>query len=49
MAPLAGAGVQAILIDLRDLTFLDSSGVHALLAAWRRAKVEKTEVGLQSN
>jgi anti-anti-sigma factor len=31
-------GVTAIMLDLRDLTFIDSSGLHALLQARDRAK-----------
>lgn len=32
-------GVASIVLDLRDLTFLDSTGLHAILDAWRRAEV----------
>ena len=31
-------GVQAVMVDLRDLTFIDSSGLHAFLQASTRAK-----------
>jgi anti-sigma B factor antagonist len=30
-------GATGILLDLRDLTFIDSTGVHALIEAWDRA------------
>ena len=29
-------GIRAIMLDLRDLTFIDSSGLHALVRAYRR-------------
>jgi len=32
-------GTTAILLDLRDLTFIDSSGLHAFLQAGKRAEV----------
>ena len=32
-------GTKAILLDLRDLTFVDSSGLHAFLQAGKRAEV----------
>ena len=38
LAPVEGNGVVAIVLDLRELTFLDGSAVHALLAAKLRAK-----------
>lgn len=38
LAPVESNGVRAILLDLRELTFLDGSAVHALVAAKRRAK-----------
>lgn len=38
LAPVEGDGVVAIVLDLRELTFLDGSAVHALLAAKQRAK-----------
>jgi anti-sigma B factor antagonist len=31
-------GVGAIMLDLRDVSFVDSSGLHALLQAHQRAK-----------
>ena len=31
-------GVSAIMLDLRDLTFIDSAGLHAFLQARTRAK-----------
>jgi anti-sigma B factor antagonist len=33
LTPFEGDGVSAIVLDLRDLTFLDCSGLHALLRA----------------
>lgn len=36
LAPLEFDGVAAIVLDLRDVSFIDSSGLHALLNAWRR-------------
>lgn len=33
-----GDGVASIFLDLRDLTFVDSAGLHAILGAWRRAE-----------
>lgn len=39
--PLAKAeadGVSSIVLDLRDLVFMDSTGLHAILGAWRRAE-----------
>jgi anti-sigma B factor antagonist len=37
LAPLEGNGVSTIVLDLRDLTFIDSSGLLAFLEARRRA------------
>jgi anti-anti-sigma factor len=34
---LEGEGVKAIILDLRDLTFIDSTGLRALLVAWDHA------------
>lgn len=31
-------GARAILLDLRDVTFIDSSGLHALVRAFRRSE-----------
>lgn len=39
--PLASVeedGASAILLDLRDLTFIDSSGLNVILAAWSRTE-----------
>jgi anti-sigma B factor antagonist len=36
LAPYLSDGVAGIVIDLRELTFLDSSGLHMLLDAKRR-------------
>jgi anti-anti-sigma factor len=38
LAPVEGNGVVSIVLDLRELTFLDGSAVHALVAAHQRAK-----------
>ena len=38
LATFAGDGVASIVVDLHDLTFLDSSGLHAILGAWRLAE-----------
>ena len=43
LAPVEGNGVVAIVLDLRELTFLDGSAVHALLAAKQRARANGTE------
>ncbi len=37
LAFFEGDGVDSIRLDLRDLTFIDSSGIHALLQARDRA------------
>jgi anti-sigma B factor antagonist len=37
LAPFEGNGVSTIVLDLRDLTFIDSSGLLAFLEARRRA------------
>jgi anti-sigma B factor antagonist len=37
LAPFEGNGVSTIILDLHDLTFLDSSGLLAFLEARRRA------------
>jgi anti-anti-sigma factor len=37
LAPFEGNGVSTIVLDLQDLTFIDSSGLLALLEARRRA------------
>ena len=39
LEPFANDGVSAILLDLRELTFIDSSGLHALVRASERARV----------
>lgn len=40
LAPFEGNGVSAIMLDLRELTFIDSTGLHALLRARDRAKTD---------
>ena len=35
---LARNGVPSIVLDLRDLAFIDSSGLHAILGAWKVAE-----------
>lgn len=37
-------GVSAIMLDLRDLTFVDSSGLHAFLQARMRAKTNGHQI-----
>jgi anti-anti-sigma factor len=37
LAPFEGNGVSTIVLDLRDLTFIDSSGLLAFLEARKRA------------
>jgi anti-anti-sigma factor len=37
LAPFEGNGVSTIVLDLQDLTFIDSSGLLAFLEARRRA------------
>jgi anti-anti-sigma factor len=37
LAPFEGNGVSTIILDLRDLTFINSTGLHALLEARSRA------------
>ena len=39
-------GITDLVIDLTDVTFMDSSGVRALLLAARGAKALRTEVSL---
>lgn len=36
LAPLELDGLRAIMLDFRDVTFIDSSGLHAVLKAWKR-------------
>ena len=38
LAPVEGNGVVSIVLDLRELSFLDGSAVHALVAAHQRAQ-----------
>ncbi len=40
----SGGGVAHVLIDLRDVTFFDSTGVALLLGSWRRAEREGWEL-----
>jgi anti-sigma B factor antagonist len=37
LAPFEGNGVSTIILDLQDLTFIDSTGMHVFLEARRRA------------
>jgi anti-anti-sigma factor len=37
LAPFEGNGVSTIILDLQDLTFIDSTGMHAFLEARNRA------------
>jgi len=41
LAPVEDDGVSAIVLDLRDLTFIDSFGLRALLRARDRAKTNQ--------
>lgn len=36
----AGSGTEPITIDMRELEFIDSTGIAVLVAAYRRAKAE---------
>jgi anti-anti-sigma factor len=38
LAGVEGDGVRAIMLDLRDLAFIDSSGLQAILSARSRAR-----------
>ncbi|HSJ50153.1 MAG TPA: STAS domain-containing protein [Actinomycetota bacterium] len=38
LASLEQDGTKAIVLDLRDLRFVDSSGLHALVRAYRRSE-----------
>ena len=38
IATFEGSDVASIVLDLRDLTFVDSSGLHAILGARRRSE-----------
>jgi anti-anti-sigma factor len=40
LAPFEGNGVTAIMLDLRELTFIDSTGLHAILRARDRATTD---------
>jgi anti-sigma B factor antagonist len=44
IAELLDVGWARMLIDLRELTFMDTSGVHVLLDANRRARAEDVEL-----
>ena len=37
LAPFEGNGVSTIILDLQDLTFIDSTGMHTFLEARNRA------------
>ena len=37
LAPFEGDGITAIMLDLRELTFIDSAGIHAIVRARERA------------
>ena len=39
LAPIESDGVVTIMLDLRDLAFTDSTGIHAFLAARNRVAV----------
>jgi anti-anti-sigma factor len=38
LEPFQSDGVSEILLDLREVTFIDSSGLHALIRASERAE-----------
>jgi anti-anti-sigma factor len=38
--------VRKLVVDLRELTFIDSSGIRALLGAWRRSRNKEIEFAL---
>ncbi len=38
LTTIAGDGVGSVVLDLRDVTFVDSTGLHAFLTAHERAK-----------
>jgi anti-anti-sigma factor len=40
LAPFEGNGVSTIILDLQDLTFIDSTGMHTFLEARKRATLE---------
>ena len=40
LSPFEGNGVGAIMLDLRELTFIDSTGLHAILRARDRATTD---------
>lgn len=40
LAALQSDGARGIVLDLRDLSFVDSSGLHALVRAYRRAETD---------
>ncbi|MGZ4247481.1 MAG: STAS domain-containing protein [Solirubrobacteraceae bacterium] len=46
LGQLIDAGFARIVIDLRDLEFMDSTGLHALITAHGRAKQENWELTL---
>jgi anti-sigma B factor antagonist len=39
-------GVRRVVVDLRGLTFIDSSGIRAVLSAWRRSRNHDIEFAL---
>jgi anti-anti-sigma factor len=44
IAELLDAGRRDVLVDLRDVLFMDMSGVHVLLDADRRARAERVRL-----
>jgi len=42
----AGSGVTTLIIDMSGTTFCDSSGVHAVISAYKQAAATGTEVRL---
>jgi anti-anti-sigma factor len=43
---LLDAGFRYVVVDLRELSFLDSSGAHILGAAWRSAERQQRAMSL---
>jgi anti-sigma B factor antagonist len=44
LLPLEPDGVSAVILDLRDLTFIDSTGLRALLSAFSRADGQRLAI-----
>lgn len=44
LTALEREGVRAIMLDLRELTFIDSSGLHAIVQAYRRSQLNRHQL-----